>query len=359
MNLLSINIGGGMQYKHKQWWISRLSSEHSISILGIQESKFSSLCHFVVKAMWGNYNFKVASSSSRGRSGGLITVWDPLFFTSNRIISFANVLIVEGCISGFSSPVFIINIYAPQSHSNKRRIWEYLRNFVSENLGEFLIFGDFNSVRFTHEHFGNRFCPLEVSDFNSFINDCNLFDVPLGGRSFTRSNKTFTQRSLIDRFLVSDGMLTMFPSLSGYILSNIWSDHCPIILQNENLDYGPIPFKLFHSWFLLEGFEEVVVNAWNTTPNGPNQQIQFKNKLKGVKEALKVWNNDHKSKQQDEKNVLLTRLAAIDADIDANAIQPQHIPDRCEIIKSIENLESIEAVNKAQKYRKVSNCLGD
>ncbi|GJX55973.1 RNA-directed DNA polymerase, eukaryota [Tanacetum coccineum] len=36
----------------------------------------------------------------------------------------------------------------------------------------------------------------------------------------------------------------------------------PIILKECDIDYGPIPFKMFHSWFDIEGFEQLVKDAW-------------------------------------------------------------------------------------------------
>ncbi|XP_071728426.1 uncharacterized protein [Rutidosis leptorrhynchoides] len=211
--------------------------------------------------MWGNYQFKVAASSARGHSGGILMVWDLSVFICSRVISLPNILIVGGCFSGSSITCYLMNIYAPQSRVLKRHLWAYILSFMNNNRGEYIIFGNFNAVRFPHEVVRVRFCPLEANEFNSFITNGNLVDVLLGGRSFTRANKAFTNRSLLDRFLVTNGIMSLFPSIMGSILSDIWSDHCPIILKNDVVDYGPIPFKLFHSWFNVDGFDEVVVNA--------------------------------------------------------------------------------------------------
>ncbi|XP_071730763.1 uncharacterized protein [Rutidosis leptorrhynchoides] len=284
---MSINIGGGVNFDFKQRWIRNLCNEHAITILGIQETKLTSPNHAAFKALWGNFHFRFASSSASGRSGGILTMWDPSVFSCSNIISLSNVLIVAGTLANCSSPCFLINVYAPQSRIRKRCLWDYITSFVSSNAGHFIVFGDFNTVRNPQERFGAHFSNTEAVDFNNFIASSNLLDIPMGGREFTRFNKSFTQRAKLDRFLVSEELLDVFPSLTGLILSNIWSDHCPIILKNNPIDYGPILFKLFNSWFDIEGFDDIIPGilsngVWVTQPSSVKEIFYdfFVNKFK-------------------------------------------------------------------------------
>ncbi|XP_071712524.1 uncharacterized protein [Rutidosis leptorrhynchoides] len=329
---MSINIGGGMNFRFKQNWICKLCSDHAISVLGVQETKLSIPNHASFKAFWGNFQFQFASSGSSGRPGGILTMWDPNVFMKSRVISFDSIFIVEGVFSGIPTPCFIINVYAPQSRSRKKRLWEYITNFMNSNAGNFIIFGDFNVIHFSHERFGCHFNHLESADFDSFISSNSLIDFSLGGREFTRFNKSFTHRAKLDRFLATDGFVDAFPSLSGTILSNIWSDHCPIILKNVTHDYGPIPFKLFHSWFKIEGFEDTVINAWNS------YQLPYPSSLKVD---------------------LSKRLAALDTDFDANLPFGNLAIERTSILKDLACVELVEQANLAQKHRKMFYCLGD
>ncbi|XP_071699238.1 uncharacterized protein [Rutidosis leptorrhynchoides] len=291
MNLVSINIGGGVKFIQKQKWIRGICNDNNISVLGIQETKLTRLDLFVVKSLWGNMQFDVAISSARGRSGGLLTIWDPSSFKKIRIISMDNVLIVEGIWLATSSNCYLVNIYAPQGRSQKVQLWHFIKSFMSANSGNYLLFGDFNATRYAHDHLGTMFCSRVASDLNNFISDCELFDIPLGGRRYTRMNKTCTSMSKLDRLLVNNGALDLFPNIHGLILPNLWSDHCPIMLTNESFDYGPHPFKLFNSWFKIDGFEAIVHEAWNEYNGGLdiNPFIDFKNKLKHVKTRLKAW----------------------------------------------------------------------
>ncbi|GJU25337.1 RNA-directed DNA polymerase, eukaryota [Tanacetum coccineum] len=59
-------------------------------------------------------------------------------------------------------------------------------------------------------------------------------------------------------FNLQEGLMTLFPSLSALCLDRHLSDHRPILLRELNVDYGPTPFWVFHSWFSKDGFDKLV-----------------------------------------------------------------------------------------------------
>ncbi|PWA66939.1 hypothetical protein CTI12_AA322370 [Artemisia annua] len=61
----------------------------------VQESKMTHLELFRLKSMWGNYSFDYACSLARGRSGGIISIWDPAMFIKSNIWCGDHYLIVE------------------------------------------------------------------------------------------------------------------------------------------------------------------------------------------------------------------------------------------------------------------------
>nr|GEU51073.1 RNA-directed DNA polymerase, eukaryota [Tanacetum cinerariifolium] len=97
---------------------------------------------------------------------------------------------------------------------------------------------------------------FSVSD--SFLAITGLVDLPLGGYSFTWSHKTATKMSKLDRFLISEGLLTTYPNQSAICLDRHPSDHRPILLKEVHSDYGVIPFRMFNSWFQMDGFDKMV-----------------------------------------------------------------------------------------------------
>nr|GEU62666.1 RNA-directed DNA polymerase, eukaryota [Tanacetum cinerariifolium] len=133
-------------------------------------------------------------------------------------------------------------------NSCKKKRWE----------GDTVIMGDFNEVRSEHERFGSTFNRQGAIAFNNFISSACLIDLPLEGYAFTWAHKSASKMSKLDRYLILEGVLDLFPHLSFLCLDRHLSDHRPILLRETNYDYGPSPFWFFHSWFAMEDFNSFV-----------------------------------------------------------------------------------------------------
>ena len=71
------------------------------------------------------------------------------------------------------------------------------------------------------------------------------------------------------------------------------SDHHPILLKESVVEYGTTPIRVFHSWFSMDGFVQMVEDSWNN--NGifhPNALVFFKKMLHHLKKTIKVWSFD-------------------------------------------------------------------
>nr|GEX35115.1 RNA-directed DNA polymerase, eukaryota [Tanacetum cinerariifolium] len=72
------------------------------------------------------------------------------------------------------------------------------------------------------------------------------------------------------------------PSLA-ICLDRHLSDHRPILLKEVHSDYGAIPFRMFNSWFQMDGFDKIVEQTWKSIDIvDPNGLIRLKKKLQGV-----------------------------------------------------------------------------
>ncbi|GJV71286.1 RNA-directed DNA polymerase, eukaryota [Tanacetum coccineum] len=120
------------------------------------------------------------------------------------------------------------------------------------------------------------------NSFNNFITRTGLIDLPLEGYSFTWAHKSASKMSKLDRFLIFEGLLALFPSISALCLDKYLSDHRPILLRELNVDYGPTPFRFFHSWSSRKGFDKMVEDS------GRNSVCWESNRDK--KSGLGLWN---------------------------------------------------------------------
>ncbi|GJS19477.1 RNA-directed DNA polymerase, eukaryota [Tanacetum coccineum] len=158
--------------------------------------------------------------------------------------------------SGEAHRLLVISIYAPQELSEKRDLWNYLQSFISRWNGETVLMGDFKEVRSERKRFGSVFNQQGATGLiprciSSRFFDSSFQDVMLS----LGLHKCISKMSKLDRFLLSEGLFDFFPHLSAICLDKNLSDHRPILLRESCLDYGPTPFKFFHSWFSLDGFD--------------------------------------------------------------------------------------------------------
>lgn len=303
MNVLSINCCGTKK-RRKRVWIKDLCFKHNIQFLGIHESKMTRLELFRLKSMWGNYSFDYARSLACGRSGGIISIWDPNSFVKKDIWCDDSFVIVKGCWKVSDGDYFMVNIYVPQDPTAKGIIWNRITDFMQAHRGKYVIFGDLNEVRFEYERLGSSFYRSQSDLFISFINNVGLIELPIGGRLFTWMNKAGTKLSKLDRFLFSGNVVDALPDLCVTPLDRFWSDHSPILLHCNKFDYGPVPFRLCHSWFQRDGFDDLIMAEWNNLgQNVVNNNLSSHEKLKLLKIKDKQWlvtpkNNMHTQKQQ-------------------------------------------------------------
>ncbi|GJT58235.1 RNA-directed DNA polymerase, eukaryota [Tanacetum coccineum] len=173
-----------------------------------EETKLDRISDMDVKVLWGNYKFEHIIREAVGNSDGILCAWDPSIFRKD--LSLANVL--YGAIFRLLSVVE-------------------------------MVMGDFNKVRCMEDRLGSVFNVQSANEFNSFISNSGLVKIQLEGYSFTWSHQSAKKMSKLDRFLVTDGLLSLFPHLSGICLDRHLSDHRPILLREVVTDYGPYPFR--------------------------------------------------------------------------------------------------------------------
>ncbi|GJS75639.1 RNA-directed DNA polymerase, eukaryota [Tanacetum coccineum] len=158
--------------------------------------------------------------------------------------------------------------------------------------------------------------------------------------------------SKLDRFLVSDGILTIFPSISALCLDRHLSDHRPILLCEVKVDFGPIPFRFYHSWFKLVGFDDMVEQTWRALAySDNNKMIRFKKKLQELKKVIRLWVNDKKIQSAGSKNSIVSELRDIDKRLDQNGPIDSLIFRRQDLMSNLNDLKEMEDMDFVQKAK--------
>ncbi|GJX07501.1 RNA-directed DNA polymerase, eukaryota, reverse transcriptase zinc-binding domain protein [Tanacetum coccineum] len=359
MNILSFNSCGLGLEKCKA--ISKLCKRHNISFLGIQETRLSLINSFKAKSVWGNFHFEYVVSSSIGRSGVLVSIWDPNSFHKTNVISKENLLIIEGVWAMNQLHCYMFNIYAPEDDRKKEALWQSILEFMSYNPGHYIIFGDFNAVRNESERIGSLFNSSSASVFTHFIQEGRLWDVPLGGHSFTRINGRGDKLSKLDRFLITEDSSPYFQNFSALVLDSPISDHRPIILKPSTLDFGPTPFKFYNSWLLDNRLHDLVSHFWKhrMAEVGSNPISDFKNKMKALKPIITEWSKNLNASNLSEKNDLLRKIKESDDNIEMGIGGPSADSHRVSWLEKLRlsSLKKIWMLHRKLKLNGVSKWM--
>ncbi|GJS73049.1 RNA-directed DNA polymerase, eukaryota [Tanacetum coccineum] len=236
-------------------------------IIGTQgelgETKMENISTLDAKYLWGNYCFDHIVSEACGNSGGIICIWDTNMFKKDNHIISDNFVALYGTWIPNNMKLLLISVYAPQVRSSKRLLWNYLSSLIIRWKGECLVMGDFNEVRSIDERWGSTFNKQGADLFNSFISSSGLIDIQMEGYSFTWAHPSASKMSKLDRFLLSNGLLSFFPHLSAVCLDRHLSDHS----QNLCDDF----VKIMHDEFEMSIMGES--SDWKI-PNQPRRRSE-------------------------------------------------------------------------------------
>ncbi|GJS09721.1 RNA-directed DNA polymerase, eukaryota [Tanacetum coccineum] len=248
--------------------------------------------------------------------------------------------------------LLVISVYAPQDLTERRMLWDFIHHLIDSWDGECVLLGDFNEVRFEHERRGSLFNSHGANSFNNFITRTGLIDLPLEGYSFTWAHKSASKMSKLDRFLISEGLLALFPSISALCLDKHLSDHRPILLRELNVDYGPTPFRFFHSWSSRKGFDKMVEDSWkNSVCMESNSIIKLKKKLQSLKSSIKHWLAEDNQKSNEHKRNIQNRLIILDKIFDQGSCNDDLIHERSNLLKELQDFNKSSSLDMAQKAK--------
>jgi len=187
--------------------------------------------------------------------------------------------------------------------------------------------------------------------FNNFIQEVDLHDLKMGGFRYTYFQTAGGKLSKLDRILVCSKFLDVFPLASSTALARELSDHCPIILSSSNLDFGPIPFKLFNSWMLRDGFDAVVRDAWSNFVGYGAADSYLACKLRFLKGKIRGWRLVESQKEKAELNSLKDTMQHLDTVAESRPLNDLELSNRLLSSKRIAELEKLNAMDMQQKAR--------
>jgi hypothetical protein len=297
MIVCSFNVRGlGSRVKRNR--IRDLVRDQRVEFLAIQETKMESIDEGLCRSLWGGNNCGCLFIPLVGSSGGILSLWNKDKFSF--IFSFSGEGFLGVCllIVAKQRVCYVVNVYAKCEIQARRRIWDNIliskRGFGGD---VWCVVGDFNSFRAEEEMRGASDVSgvsyrAGISAFNDFIVGVELLEIPLFGRTFTWVHPNGVLMSKLDRFLLLDGWVEKWSNPMVGALHRDVSDHCPIVLRYNDDDWGPCPFWFKKIWLENSSFKDFVSKVWEEQNFPGWMGYILKERLKGLKEEIKMWNSE-------------------------------------------------------------------
>ncbi|GJR18247.1 hypothetical protein Tco_0966774 [Tanacetum coccineum] len=174
------------------------------------------------------------------------------------------------------------------------------------------------------------------------------------GRILPTWSPSASKMSKLDRFFFLKRMAFILSHLSAAFMSRCvcadLSDHGPILLKEVHYDFGPTPFRFFHSWLDLLGFDEMISSSWASfNLDDSNAMIRFEKKLKLLKLEIRKWTRDFKEKQEGQSRDLNLKLRDIDKTLDQGGVTDDLLLSRMELMKQIQDIHKSKHRDSMQK----------
>ncbi|KAL9672015.1 hypothetical protein QQ045_009589 [Rhodiola kirilowii] len=138
------------------------------------------------------------------------------------------------------------------------------------------------------ERRGLRFSEKDAILFQDFIRAMGVVDIPLKGKNFTWGNKFGASR--LDRFVLSPGILSLWPNLVQRGLDKGPSDHAAVALMEEEKNWGVKPFRVLNVWLDHPKAKELIREAWEALEKPGWKGYTLQRKLSRVRVKLALWN---------------------------------------------------------------------
>lgn len=186
------------------------------------------------------------------------------------------------------SPILITIVYAKCTRSERRVLWEDMRNLATNNL-PWSIGGDFNVIMNVADRDGGaRPNYNAINDFATCVIDCGLNDVGFEGETFTWKWQGLRQR--LDRVLFNHLWLDSFTVNKVTHGVRRLSDHKPLLIEMNITDLKrKSSFRFQDMWLKHPDCIKSIEINWSL-PTRNKGLHKLWEKLHRLKQFMQWWN---------------------------------------------------------------------
>ncbi|MCI08477.1 transposon TX1 putative protein, partial [Trifolium medium] len=215
---------------------------------------------------------------------------------------------------------------------------------------------DFNAVLHREEMRGlntlrNASLSSETIEFRNFLTNMDLIDLPVLGRKFTWVHPNGISMSRIDRVLVSNDWLSFVVNPALWVLPCTVSDHCPLVVRSNVVDWGPRPFRFNNYWLENKDFTKVVENYWMNNNLTGWMAYVLKEKLKGLKATIKTWHRYTYGVLDDKILKLISEINVLDIKGELTGLSEDEMGSRKQLFSEMWHLKRSKESSIVQRSR--------
>lgn len=276
----------GLNSVARQDSVRTLVESTRADIVCLQETKMENVSRRTVLSALGSSFSHYVFAPSVGASGGILTAWkhDLGPAISTRVDTYSSSVQFQ---PANKASWWLTCVYGPQGNNEKIQFLQELREIRSACTGPWVIAGDFNLIYKEDDRNNANLNRAMMGRFRRTLNDLALKELPLNGRNSPGVGEGHPQH--LDRVFCTIDWENEFPNYLLQSTASMDSDHCPLLLGLSDLLPGKGRFHFESFWPQLEGFQEVVTEAWNSVEARycPLETLSWK--LKALTKALQSW----------------------------------------------------------------------
>lgn len=226
-------------------------------------------------------------------------VWDPcvsvLVFSRTDQLMLCSIKI-PNILQSFA----VTFVYGRNTEVGKRLLWDDIRRLSSTSPlcnTPWLLVGDFNQIASVTEHYSvlpSNLSLRGLEDLQECLRDSNLVDLPSRGVLFTWSNHQQFNPIVrkLDRAIVDNNWLSLFPNTSAIFYPHGDSDHAPcmVMMNSQPSPSKKKSFKYFSFRSSHPEFLSSMLAAWESKIAVGSSMFSLGEHLKAAKKACMELN---------------------------------------------------------------------
>lgn len=243
---------------------------------------------------------------SLGQSGGIIAIWKTSFWQVDILKQSTQYLHLE--VGWKREAKWLLTVVYGKPHLQARiSLWDDLREIQLGVNTAWAMVGDFNAILSSNERAGGAHNPSwrGMTDFQNFVDDCELVDAGFQGCLFTWQGGGLKQR--LERLLCNLQWRLRFEEAVVFHIPHFKSDHRALLIKlkkRSNQNKRRRPFRFMAAWLTHANFGQFLSSIWR-----PN--LSWSNQLSSLQVQLKQWNKDVFGDVFKRKRRLMKRLNLI------------------------------------------------